>query len=89
MSLENSDSRPRRKRAARIEIPGDVLVSDEEFCIEVLAGATRRSAQKLDAEGCPFVIVNNQKYRPLEEGRRWLAARIKRKGRPPTRRRVR
>jgi len=72
-----------------IDIPGDKLVPDAEFCNEVLGGATRRTAQKLDALGLPFAIIANKKYRPLNEGREWLAARIQRKGQPPTRRRTR
>ena len=73
----------------RIQIPNDELVSDEEFCTEVLGGATRRTAQKFDAEGLPFVMIAGRKFRPLNEGREWLAARIQRRGKPPTRRRVR
>jgi hypothetical protein len=71
----------------RIEIPGDVLVPDEVFCDEALGGLTPRSARKLDPHGLPFVMIKNRKYRPLNEGRAWLATRIQRKGTPPTRRR--
>lgn len=62
-----------------IEIPGDVLVPDNEFCTDVLAGATRRTGGRLDAEGLPYVIIAGRKYRPLHEGRAWLANRIVRK----------
>jgi hypothetical protein len=46
-----------QKPAGRIEIPGDVLVPDPEFCDEVLNGATRRTAQRLDGEGLPVVSI--------------------------------
>ena len=74
-----------------IEIPGDVLVPDAEFCELVLAGATRRTASRLEAEGLPFAMVAGRKYRRLNEGRAWLAARIQRRNRPelPKRRRGR
>lgn len=62
----------------RIEIPGDTLVPDAEFCTEVLAGATTRTARRLDREGLPFALVAGRKYRPLNEGRVWLAGRIQR-----------
>ena len=62
-----------------IEIPNDTLIPDEEFCDEVLAGATRRTGGRLDAEGLPYVIIAGRKYRPLKEGREWLANRIVRK----------
>jgi hypothetical protein len=71
--------------ADRIEIPGDVLIPDAEFCRLVLAGATRRTASRLEAEGLPFVMVAGRKYRPLNEGRRWLANRIQRRGQQPRR----
>jgi hypothetical protein len=63
---------------ARIEIPGDTLVPDAVFCTEVLAGAHRRTAKRLEAKGLPFVMVAGRKYRPLNEGSAWLAKRIKR-----------
>jgi hypothetical protein len=69
-----------------IEIPGDTLVPDAEFCADVLGGATRRTGSRLDAEGCPYVMVAGRKYRPLSEGRAWLAARIQRRGQLPRRR---
>jgi hypothetical protein len=80
MSLEDH-----RAPSSRIEIPGDELVLDAEFCKLVLAGATTRTARNLEAEGLPFVMVGGHKYRPLHEGRAWLAARIQRKNQPPQR----
>lgn len=74
-----------REATGRIEIPGDVLIPDAEFCRVVLAGATRRTASRLEAKGLPFVMVAGRKYRPLNEGRRWLAARIQRRGQQPQR----
>ncbi len=73
--------------ATRISIPDDALVPDKEFCEKVLAGATRRTGQRLDALGLPFVMVGGRKFRPLNEGRAWLAARIQRRGQAPARRR--
>jgi hypothetical protein len=87
--ISTATSHTRANPPARIEIPGDVLVPDEDFCQEVLAGATRRTAGRLDAQGLPFTIVNGHKYRPLNEGRAWLANRIVRRGQPPKRRRGR
>jgi hypothetical protein len=84
MSIEATASPPER-----IEIPGDILILDDLFCREVLAGATRRTATRLEAEGLPFVMVAGRKYRPLGEGRAWLAGRIQRKGAGPKRRRGR
>ena len=83
MSLED---RP-KTLAGRIAIPGDVLVLDPEFCVEVLDGATSRTSRRLDAEGLPFVMVRGRKYRPLNEGRAWLAGRIQRRQRSQQRRR--
>jgi hypothetical protein len=84
LSLKDHDELPNR-----IEIPGDVLVTDAEFCDLVLGGATRRTGQRLDAKGLPFTMVAGRKYRPLNEGRAWLAARIQRRGQPLQRRRRR
>jgi hypothetical protein len=63
----------------RVEIPNDVLVTDAEFCVVVLAGATRRTATRLEIEGLPYTFIGGRKYRPLNEGRAWLAGRIKRR----------
>jgi len=71
-----------------IEIPGDVLVSDAEFCRAVLAGANRRTAKRYEREGLPFVMVAGKKYRPLAQGRAWLASRIKVRSASPRRRRA-
>jgi hypothetical protein len=76
-----------RVPAERIEIPGDTLVIDPVWCDEVLGGATRRTGNRLEAEGLPYVMIGGRKYRPLNEGRRWLAARIQRRNQPPKRRR--
>jgi hypothetical protein len=76
MSLKDQDGAPHR-----IAIPNDTLISDAEFCAEVLGGATRRTAARLQAEGLPFVMVAGRKYRPIDEGRAWLANRIVRKQR--------
>lgn len=85
MSLQDQQSAP-----VRIEIPGDVLILDEDFCRTVLAGANRRTARRYEREGLPFVMVGGKKFRPLGQGRAWLAGRIKvrevprRRGRIPT-----
>jgi hypothetical protein len=71
-----------------IEIPGDVLIPDEEFCRDVLNDCARRTAKRYEAEGLPFVMVAGWKFRPLNAGREWLAARIKAQvAHKPTRRR--
>jgi hypothetical protein len=71
-TLSNADT----TTATRIDIPGDVLIPDEVFCREVLDGATRRTAHRYTREGLPFVMVRGRKFRPLNAGREWLAARI-------------
>ena len=83
MSIEDQS-----ESAGRIEIPGDVLVHDAEFCEVVLGGATRRTATRLEAEGLPYAMVAGRKYRPLNEGRAWLAARIQRRNQRQQRRRA-
>ena len=75
MSIEDQS----KAAAGHITIPGDVLVPDPEFCAEVLDGATCRTARRLEAQGLPFVMVRGRKYRPLNEGRAWLAGRIQRR----------
>ena len=72
----------------RIEIGDDVLVSDAEFCATVLAGANRRTAKRYEREGLPFVMVAGKKYRPLGQGRAWLAGRIQTRKELPRRRRT-
>jgi hypothetical protein len=59
-----------------IEIPGDVLIPDADFCRDVLNDCARRTAKRYEAEGLPFVMVAGKKFRPLNAGREWLAARI-------------
>ncbi len=66
-------------RPRRIELPDDVLVIDEDFHREVLAGASRRTGKRLEAEGLPYIMVTGVKYRPLNAGRTWLADRISHK----------
>ena len=91
MTLENprEPAGGRLAPAERIEITNDILILDDDFCKLVLAGATRRTARRLEAEGLPFALVAGRKYRPLNEGREWLASRIQRRGRTPQRRRGR
>jgi hypothetical protein len=72
-----SDEHPDFSR--RVEIPGDVLITDSEFCALVLAGSTRRTSARLEVEGLPYTFIAGRKYRPLNEGRAWLASRIKRR----------
>ena len=55
----------------RIEIDGDSLVTDAEFCATVLAGVNRRTAKRYEREGLPFVMVGGKKYRPLARGCAW------------------
>jgi len=71
----------------RIEIPGDVLVTDAEFCAAVLGGVNRRTAKRYEREGLPHVIVGGRKFRPLNAGRAWLALRIKVRSASPRRHR--
>jgi hypothetical protein len=53
----------------------------------VMGGATRRTGRRLEAEGLPYAMVAGRKYRPLNEGRAWLAARIQRRNQPQRHRR--
>jgi hypothetical protein len=66
-------------QAGHILIPGDTLIPDAEFCEQVLDGINRRAARRLDAKGLPFVMVRGRKFRPLNEGRTWLAGQIVRR----------
>ena len=75
-------------RPRRIELPDDVLIIDEDFHTEVLAGASRRTGKRLEAQGLPFIMVTGVKYRPLKAGRAWLADRITRNNQPQKRRRA-
>ena len=74
-------------RPRRIELSDDVLIIDEDFHKEVLAGASRRTGKRLEAEGLPGVVVTGVKYRPLNAGRAWLSDRITRKHKTPPKRR--
>lgn len=71
--MSEVDSSP----SSRIEIPGDVLVPDEEFCRDVLNDCTRRTSRRYDAQGLPYILIRGRKFRPLNAGRTWLASRIK------------
>lgn len=73
--------------ARRIEIPGDVLVTDLEFCVIALAGATRRTATRYEEEGLPYIFIAGCKYRPLKASLAWLASRIKQRNQPTPKRR--
>ena len=75
-----------KARPRRIEIPGDVLILDEDFCQQVLAGASKRTASRLEAEGLPYLLIAGCKYRPLKAGLDWLAGRITRRNQPQKRR---
>jgi hypothetical protein len=70
----------------RISLDGDELVRDDIFHIEVLAGANRRTGKRYERDGLPFVYIRGLKYRPLREGREWLANRIQRPTQERTRR---
>jgi hypothetical protein len=74
----------------RIEIDGETLITDQEFCHVGLDDATRRTAGRLDHEGLPFVMIAGRKFRPLRRCLAWLANRIDsktREDRPRRRRR--
>jgi hypothetical protein len=62
----------------RIVLNGDELIRDDIFHIEVLAGANRRTGKRYERDGLPGVLIRGMKYRPLREGREWLANRIQR-----------
>jgi hypothetical protein len=71
----------------RIEINEDFLIPDGDFCQESLGGATRRTSQRLDKQGLPYVMIAGRKWRPVKACRAWLANRIVVKRQEPTRRR--
>jgi hypothetical protein len=72
----------------RIDVGDDVLIPDAEFCMLVLGGTHRRTAARYERDGLPYVMVGGRKYRPLGQGRAWLASRIKvRRNASPRRRR--
>jgi len=62
----------------RITLGDDELVRDDVFHVEVLAGANRRTGRRYEADGLPFIFIRGMKYRPLREGREWLANQIRR-----------
>jgi hypothetical protein len=70
---------------ARIVLNGDELVRDDVFHTEVLAGANRRTGKRYERDGLPYVLIRGLKYRPLREGREWLANRIQRPNQKPAR----
>jgi hypothetical protein len=70
-----------------IEIPGDVLIPDADFCRDVLGGMCRRTAKRYEMEGLPFIMISGRKFRPLNAGRKWLAGRIQAVVYKPQRRR--
>jgi hypothetical protein len=80
-----SDQHPALPR--RIEIPGDTLILDQEWC-DQLGGVTRRTSQRLDKYGCPHIYIGGHKYRPLRECQAWLAGRIQRRNQKSPRRNV-
>jgi hypothetical protein len=69
----------------RITLDDDVLLRDDVFLAEVLAGANRRTGKRYERDGLPYVLVRGLKYRPLREGREWLANRIQRPNQKPAR----
>lgn len=81
MSLEDHQSDDHRSDSVprRIDLGNDVLILDADFMHDVLGGCTRRTGSRLEAEGLPYILIAGRKYRPLNEGRAWLAARIVRK----------
>ncbi len=85
----SEETHHRRPAAERIEIPGDTLLLDELWCDEVLGGASKRTAKRLEPQGLAYVFIRGSKYRPLIEGRRFIAARIQRRNQQPRRRRPR
>lgn len=63
----------------RIEIDGETLISDRDFCLEFLAGCSRRTAARYDLAGLPFTFIRGAKYRPVLAGQEWLKSRIVRR----------
>jgi hypothetical protein len=62
--------------SSRINVGDDVLIPDAEFCTLVLGGIHRRTAARYEREGLPYIMLGGRKYRPLAQGRAWLASRI-------------
>ena len=61
-----------------INLPnGDTLIPRAEFA--ALIGATPRTVQKYEQQGCPTVEVAGVRYNPQNEGLNWIAARIQRR----------
>ena len=74
---------PRRS----IKLGDETLIPDEDYCKEQLAGATRRTAQRYDGQGQPYVMIAGEKWRPLNACSEFWAGRIVRKRPEVTRRR--
>jgi hypothetical protein len=63
----------------QIPLPnGDVLVPDAEFR-EKAGDVSERTGRDWDKQGCPFLMIGGKKYRPLNDGLNWLAARVQRR----------
>ena len=62
-----------------ISLPnGDTLIPRAEFA--ALIGATPRTVQNYEQQGCPTVEVAGVRYTPQNEGLSWIAGRIERRG---------
>jgi hypothetical protein len=72
--------------ARRIELGDETLIPDPDYCATRLGGATRRTAQRYDKKGQPYVMIAGEKWRPLNACAEWWAGRIVRKRPEATRR---
>jgi hypothetical protein len=70
----------------RIELGGETFIPDPEYCETKLGGATRRTAQRYDKQGQPYVMIAGEKWRPLNACAAWWTGRIVRKRPEATRR---
>jgi hypothetical protein len=69
-----------------IDIGDDKAIPDADFCRQFLNDATRRTAGRYDKLGLPYLMVNGEKWRPINAGKGWLASRIQQRNQKPERR---
>jgi hypothetical protein len=77
--------RPLASKPERIPLNDDELVRDDIKQAE--RGVSKRTAQREDAEGAPYIMIGGVKYRPNREYNAFTASRIVRQGPPPAKRR--
>jgi hypothetical protein len=79
---------------SRLKRPERIPLADGEEAVrnDIIAqeqGTSERTMNRQDRDGAPYLYFGNVKYRPINEYRAFLAARIQRKNQTKHRRRAR